>query len=74
MSGHKAIDLTVAKRLDSLMRQRHLYPIDVSRLTGIKVRMIHNYVSGSSQPSAFMLKKLAVGLGVSSDWLLGIEK
>ena len=74
MSGHKKMDLTVAKRLNQIMSDRKLYPIDVSRLTGIKVRMIKYYVAGSSQPSAFMLKKLAVGLGVSSDWLLGIEK
>ena len=74
MGRHKKLDLTLAKRLDSIMQQRRLYPSDVSRLTGIKVRMIKYYVAGSSQPSAFMLKKLAVGLGVSSDWLLGIEK
>ena len=74
MSGHKKMDLTVANRLNQIMNDRKLYPIDVSRLTGIKVRMIKYYVAGSSQPSAFMLKKLAVGLGVSSDWLLGIEK
>ena len=72
MGRHKKLDLTLSKRLDSIMQQRRLYPSDVSRLTGIKVRMIHNYISGTCQPSAFMVKKLAEGLNVSADYLLGV--
>ena len=68
------MDFTFAERLEQIMRERGLYPSDVEQLTGIRRQRIHEYISGIYQPTAYAIKNIAVGLNVSSDWLLGIEK
>ncbi|MBR1482271.1 MAG: helix-turn-helix transcriptional regulator, partial [Ruminococcus sp.] len=55
------------------MTERGLYPKDVARLTGIRRQRIHEYVSGTHQPNAFIIKQIAEGLNVSADWLLDIK-
>lgn len=70
--SHKKYDFTLAKRLEQLMIERNLYPRDIERLTGVRRQRIYEYIQGVAQPSAFMLKRIATGLHVSSDWLLGL--
>lgn len=72
MSSHKKIDLTFAKRLEQIMVERQLYPAQIAKITGIKRTVIYAYVDGTHQPTAFNIKRLAIGLNVSADWLLGI--
>ena len=72
MSSHKKIDLTFAKRLEQIMIERQIYPAQVAKITGIKRTVIYAYVDGTHQPTAFNIKRIAIGLGVSADWLLGI--
>lgn len=72
MSSHKKIDLTFAKRLEQIMIERQIYPAQVAKITGIKRAAIYAYVDGTHQPTAFNIKRLAIGLNVSADWLLGI--
>lgn len=72
MSSHKKIDLTFAKRLEQIMIERQIYPAQVAKITGIKRSVIYAYVDGTHQPTAYNIKRLAIGLNVSSDWLLGI--
>lgn len=72
MSSHKKIDLTFAKRLEQIMIERQIYPAQVAKITGIKRTVIYAYVDGTHQPTAFNIKRLAIGLNVSADWLLGI--
>ena len=68
------IDYTFAKNLENYMIAHNLYPKDVERLTGIRARKIYKYVQGQNQPSIYALKRIAEGLHVSTDWLLGIKK
>ena len=67
------MDLTFSERLELVMRERCLYPSDVERLTGIRKRKIYEYLQGTHQPSAYAVKRIALGLDVSSDFLLGIK-
>ena len=68
----RARDFTFAQRLEKLMVERDLYPSDIQRITGIRRQRIYEYLQGVTQPSAYNLKRIAEGLGVSADWLLGI--
>lgn len=56
------------------MRERQLYPAQVEKLTGIRRQRIHEYLNGTVQPSAYVVKLIAIGLDISADYLLGIEK
>lgn len=70
---HQKIDLTFSKRLNQVMCERQLYPTELSRITGVGRRTIYGYLQGSSQPTAHTLKRIAVCLKISSDWLLGLK-
>lgn len=70
---HKKKDLTFARRLEQIMLERQLYPGDIQRLTGVHRQNIYQYIQGTKQPNAFNVKRIAKGLRVSADWLLGIE-
>lgn len=71
-NNHNKIDLTFAKRLEQVMTERDIYPAKLSKITGIRRTVIYAYVDGTHQPTAFNIKRIAIGLGVSADWLLGI--
>lgn len=71
---HKALDLTFARRLEQAMIEQNIYPTQLAKLSGVSRINIHNYISGTAQPTAFNIKRLAISLGKSADWLLGIEK
>ena len=73
MDGGRIMDLTFARRLNQIMIERGLYPGDVQRLTGIKRQRIYEYIQGVVQPSAYNLKRLAEGLDISVDWLIGVK-
>lgn len=74
MSGnHRNKDFTFAQRLEEIMVERQLYPRDVQRLTGVHRQNIYQYIQGVKQPTAFNVKRIAKGLHVSADWLLGIK-
>lgn len=70
--NHKSLDLTFAKRLEQIMIERNLYPAQVEKITGVRRARVHEYIQGVYQPTAYNIKRIAVGLEVSSDWLLGI--
>lgn len=67
------LDLTFSKRLEKIMIERNLYPAQVAKLTGVRRGMIYDYINGAYQPTAFNIKRIAQGLNVSADWLLGIS-
>lgn len=71
---HKALDLTFARRLEQTMIEQNIYPSQLSKLSGVSRVNIYKYISGTAQPTAFNIKRIAIALGKSSDWLLGIEK
>lgn len=67
-------DHSVRDRLSQVMKERNISPGMLSIKTGISDRMIRNYLKGKFQPTGYSLKMLAQGLGVSTDWLLGLEE
>ena len=73
IGSHNKTDFTFAVRLELLMRERHLYPSQVAKLTGIRRQRIQEYISGERQPTAYMIKVIAENLDVSADWLLDIK-
>lgn len=62
-----------AKRLNLAMKMLDMNPVMLSLKTGMSPRMIRNYRKGQYQPGAYSVKLIAKALGVSIDWLLGIE-
>ena len=73
MSSHHKMDFTFAQRLEQVMQERHLYPAQVAKLTGIRRQRIQEYLSGERQPTAYIIKTLAEKLNVRADWLLNIK-
>lgn len=71
---HIAFDLTFARRLEQAMIEQGIYPSKLAKMSGVSRINIHNYISGTTQPTAFNIKRIAIALDKSADWLLGIEK
>lgn len=62
--------MSFSQRVVTLRKQRGLTQQGLSDATGIHVQQIKRYESGSSLPTADALKKRAVVLHVTSDFLL----
>ncbi len=62
--------MSFSQRVIELRKKRGLTQQGLSDATGIHVQQIKRYEAGSSQPTAEALKKLAIVLHVSSDFLL----
>lgn len=60
-------------RLKEAMARGDVSPQDLSRAVGMDRKRIHALRHGSHLPNAGNLAAIAVALGVSTDWLLGIE-
>lgn len=71
-SNHRKIDLTFAKRLEETLIKQNIYPSQLAKLSGISRTNIYNYIAGTGQPTAFNIKRIAMGLNVSADYLLGL--
>lgn len=57
------------KRIDEMgITQKH-----AAKLAGISQQRMGNYVQGTRTPDIITLAKIASGLGVSTDWLLGLN-
>lgn len=67
-------DYSFGKQLNRLMNERGLYPSEVARLTGVRRQKIHNYINNEAQPLAHTIRKIAIGLNVSADYLLNLDK
>lgn len=68
----RTFDLTFARRLEQAMIERNIYPSDLARKSGVSRSSIYNYIAGTSQPSAYNVKRIALALSTSADWLLGL--
>ncbi|EIG1925283.1 helix-turn-helix transcriptional regulator [Salmonella enterica] len=67
---HWFTTMSFSQRVVALRKQRGLTQQGLSDATGIHVQQIKRYEAGSSLPTADALKKLAVVLHVTSDFLL----
>jgi len=61
-------------RLRSLRKQKKLTQKQLAALIGVKNSIISFYEVGDRIPSPEIIIKLATTLGVTADYLLGIEK
>ena len=61
-------------RLRKLRKERNLTQEQLASLIGVKNSVISFYEVGERLPSPDVLRKLALALHVSTDYLLGIER
>lgn len=60
-------------RLKKILEAKGMNQSDLARATGITVSGISLYINSSRVPSAIQIQRLCKALGVSSDYLLGID-
>ena len=62
--------MAFSERLGRLRKQRQLTQQALADLAGIHLTQIQRYEAGSAQPTLDVMKKLAVALTASTDWLI----
>lgn len=73
MAGqHFRVDLSFSKKLQVTMCQQGINARKLSEKSGISKTSICSYLNGT-QPSAFAIKRIALALNVSADFLLDIN-
>lgn len=70
ITTHWLITMQLAARLIQLRKQKGLSQQALADAVGLHVTQIKRYESGATQPSLEALKKIAVTLGVTTDFLL----
>ena len=61
------------RRLKNAIAKSNLSVTDVQRKSGVSRSTIWGYIFDGVNPSIYTLKRLAITLNVSADYLLGIE-
>lgn len=67
-------DLTFSRQLEQAMTSRNIGATELSRMSGIQRSQICKYLTAEMSPTAINIRKLAVALSVTSDYLLGLVK
>lgn len=70
ITTHRLITMQLAARLIQLRKQKGLSQQALADAVGLHVTQIKRYESGATQPSLDALKKIAVTLGITTDFLL----
>ena len=65
--------MSFSTRLQQAMDARNIRPADLSRMTGIGEGAISQYKRGAYKAGQRNLEKMALALGVSVQWLMGID-
>lgn len=60
-------------RLKVALKLKGMSQSDLARATGITTSAISRYINTSREPTTTMMRKICESLGVSSDYLLGID-
>lgn len=60
-------------KLKLALKLKGMSQSDLARATGITTSAISRYINTSREPTATMMRKICESLGVSSDYLLGID-
>lgn len=63
-------DMAFAERLTQLRKERGLTLRALGEVAGVHWTQIQRYEAGTAQPTLDVLKRLAVALSASTDWLL----
>ena len=75
MDNIKEIDRSlIARRLYELLYNRGLFQKDLAEMSGIPPETISKYLNGKQMPDTKRLFALAQALGVSTDYILGLER
>ncbi len=69
--GGNFID-TLGDKIRATRLKQNLTQKALAEKSGISVKMLRNYETGLNEPGAAALSWLALALGISADWLLGI--
>lgn len=67
---HVLFTMSIAAKLIQIRHDRSLTQHQIAELVGLHVNQIRRYESGNAQPSLEALKKIAVALNVSLDFLV----
>ncbi|EHV5558126.1 helix-turn-helix transcriptional regulator [Vibrio parahaemolyticus] len=62
--------MSLAKRLITLRKEKRLTQQQMADVLGVHVNSLKKYEVGQAQPSLDAIKKIAIGLHVSTDFLL----
>jgi transcriptional regulator with XRE-family HTH domain len=62
--------MALSERLGHLRKERGLTQQGLADLAGVHLTQIQRYESGAAQPTLEVMKKLAIALSASTDWLL----
>ena len=62
--------MALSERLGQLRKERGLTQQGLAELAGVHLTQIQRYESGAAQPTLEVMKKLAIALSASTDWLL----
>ena len=62
--------MSIAIRLVKLRREHLLTQPQMADRVGLHVNQIRRYESGSAQPSLEALKKIAIAMSITTDWLI----
>ena len=73
MNAHQLSEvqnMAFSERLGQLRKERGLTQLGLAELANVHLTQIQRYESGSAQPTLDVIKKLAIALTASTDWLL----
>ena len=73
VQGKAAARSEFASRLKSARKKRSLSQAELGRRSGLPSEVISRYESEFGRPSADNLRLICTGLGVSSDYLIGVS-
>lgn len=62
--------MAFSERLGQLRKERGLTQQGLADLAGVHLTQIQRYEAGTAQPTLDVMKKLAIALTASTDWLL----
>ena len=66
--------MTFGERLRQARLEREMTQQELAEVSGIAYNSIKKYEQGRHEPGLFCATCLAIALGVSLDWLAGIEE
>jgi transcriptional regulator with XRE-family HTH domain len=71
MNSSSAVNtMAFSERLTQLRKERNLTQNGLAELAGVHLTQVQRYESGTAQPTLDVMKKLAIALTASTDWLL----
>ena len=67
-------DFGICDRINYLMNEKCLTAAEFAKKTTIPYKTVIQYCNYINSPSSAYLKKIAIHMNVSADWLLGIKE